>query len=315
MLTRRVFVALLWIALDLTGCANPALEPGEGFLAVPGGRVWYRVVGAGRATPLLVLHGGPGAGGVYLRTLEVLANERPVVFYDQLGGGRSERPADSSLWTTARFLEELAAVRAQLGLRRVHLLGHSWGATLAAEHAFGGAAGIESLILASPLLSTELWMRDAAELRAALPPETQAVLTAHEQAGTTESPEYQQAASEYYQRHLIRRRPLPPELQEMNAQLGMQVYLTMWGPSEFFVTGSLRSYEARERLPQLRMPVLFTTGRYDEAIPSTVAEFQQSVAGSRFVVLENSAHMTSLDEPEAFAAAIRGFLREAETAP
>ena len=88
----------------------------------------------------------------------------------------------------------------------------------------------------------------------------------------------------------------------------------MWGPSEFFVTGSLRDYEARERLPQLRMPVLFTAGRFDEAVPSTVAEFQRLVAGSRLIVLENSAHMTPIDEPEAFTAAIRSFLREVEAA-
>ncbi len=143
-MTRSVLVALLWIALQLTGCANPRLEPGESLLAVPGGRVWYRIVGSGRATPLLVLHGGPGASSIYLHSLEALADERPVVFYDQLGGGKSNRPDDPARWTTERFLAELAAVRAQLGLRRVHLIGHSWGATLAAEHAFGGAAGIEA---------------------------------------------------------------------------------------------------------------------------------------------------------------------------
>jgi proline iminopeptidase len=303
---------LLAAAIAFAGCASPRLEPGDRFLAVPGGRVWAHVAGEGDATPLLVLHGGPGASSVYLRSLEALADERPVVFYDQLGGGSSERPDDPSLWTTERFVAELAAVRAQLGLRRVHVLGHSWGATLAAEHVLSGARGVESVVFASPFLSTELWLRDANALRAKLPPATQETLAAHESAGTTDSLEYQKAASEYYQRHLILRRPLPPEMQELSAAVSQQVYGTMWGPSEFTVTGSLKGYDARARLPSLRLPVLFIVGRHDEATPESAAELQRLVSGARLVVLERSAHMTPLDEPEAFAAAIRSFLHAAD---
>jgi proline iminopeptidase len=300
------------LLLFVAGCASPRLAPGERFLEVPGGRVWVRVAGGGNGTPLLVLHGGPGASSAYLESLAVLGDERPVVFYDQLGGGKSDHPDDASLWRAERFVAELAAVRAALGLERVHLLGHSWGATLAAEHVFAGAAGVESVVFASPFLSTELWLRDANALRAKLPAETQAVLAAHEAAGTTDSAEYQRAASAYYQRHLILRRPLPPELQEMSAGLNLQVYGTMWGPSEFTVTGNLKGYDARDRLPQLRMPVLFVVGRSDESTPESAAELQRLVPGAQLVVLEHSAHMTPLDEPEALAASLRAFLREAE---
>jgi len=304
--------ALLAAFCALTACASPQLGPGERFLDVPGGRVWVRTMGKGEGTPLLVLHGGPGASSVYLRSLEALGDERPVVFYDQLGSGKSERPGDPRLWRSDRFVAELAAVRNALGLARVHLLGHSWGATLAAEHVFSGASGVESVVFASPFLSTELWMRDANALRAKLPAQTQAALAAHEAVGTTDSPEYQKAASEYYQRHLVLRRPLPPELRELGASINQQVYATMWGPSEFTVTGNLKGYDARGRLPELRMPVLFIVGRHDEATPESAAELQRLVTGSQLVVLEHSAHMTPLDEPDALAAAIREFLREAE---
>ncbi|HEU4428186.1 MAG TPA: proline iminopeptidase-family hydrolase [Myxococcota bacterium] len=307
---RLVIAAFLLLAG--VACATQPLASGERFLDAPGGRIWVHVAGSGRGTPLLVLHGGPGASSAYLRSLEVLGDERPVVFYDQLGGGKSERPDDASLWTLERFARELAGLREQLGLRRVHVLGHSWGATLAAEHVLGGARGVESVVFASPLLSTELWMRDANALRARLPAETQAVLAAHEAAGTTDSPAYQAAAGEYYQRHLVLRRPLPPELREMSASINQQIYATMWGPSEFTVTGNLKGYDARARLPRLRMPVLFIAGRSDEATPASAAELQRLVPGAELVVLEHSAHMTPLDEPEAFAAAIRAFLREAD---
>jgi len=104
----------------------------EGFIEVPGGRVWYRSVGEG-GTPLLCLHGGPGFTHYYLEPLEALADRRQVIFYDQLGCGRSDRPEDGALWTVDRFVEELAAVRAALGLERLHLFGSSWGGMLAMQ--------------------------------------------------------------------------------------------------------------------------------------------------------------------------------------
>src|SRR5580658_1043565 len=101
----------------------------EGYIDVPGGRVWYRSVGEG-GTPLLCLHGGPGFTHNYLEAMERLADRRQVIFYDQLGCGNADCPDDTSLWTVERFVAELAVVRAALGLRELHLLGSSWGGML-----------------------------------------------------------------------------------------------------------------------------------------------------------------------------------------
>src|SRR5260221_13737960 len=98
----------------------------EGFIEVSGGRVWYRSVGDG-GTPLLCLHGGPGFTHYYLEPLEGLADRRQVIFYDQLGCGRSDRPEDPALWTVERFVEEGAQGGAALGVERPHLFGGSRG--------------------------------------------------------------------------------------------------------------------------------------------------------------------------------------------
>jgi proline iminopeptidase len=115
---------------DTTAAAIAATDPvaTEGMLDVPGGRVWYRRIGGGPGIPLLALHGGPGGTSCRFEALTPLADERPVIFYDQLGSGRSDRPADTTLWRVERFVDELEAVRRGLGLERLHLLGHSWGA-------------------------------------------------------------------------------------------------------------------------------------------------------------------------------------------
>lgn len=286
--------------------------PATGRVAVPGGRVWYRVSGGGPGIPLLLLHGGPGFPGDYLAPLESLGDERPVIRYDQLGCGRSDRPADPSLWRPGRFVEELAAVREALGLDRVILHGHSWGGALAVLSVLSGARGVAGLVLASPLLDARRWVADADRLRRELPPDVQAVLSSHEADGTTDAPEYEEATQVFYRRFVCRTDPWPPPMLESLAGFGRECYLALWGPSEFHPTGLLRTFDVVDRLDGIGLPTLFTVGRYDEATPASVESFRRRVPGARLVVLERSAHMTMLDEPEASRAALRPFLRSVD---
>ncbi len=288
------------------------LVAGEGFVEVQGGRVWYEIVGSGNAVPLLLLHGGPGATSYYLEPLKYLADERPVIFYDQLGCGRSERPTDSTLWTVERFLDELRRVRDALGLDEVHIFGHSWGTMLAAEYMLTDPSGVKSLVLASPSLSIPRWLEDTTKLRAELPTETQRILARHEEAGTTDSEEYAAATMEFYKRHLCRLEPWPEELEESFSNLGWDVYNTMWGPSEFHATGSLKDFDITNRMGELTIPVLFTAGRHDEATPEATAWYQGLIPGSSVEIFEESSHMTMLEEPERYIQVLRSFLRSVE---
>ena len=312
---RRFFFLAMILVLAMTalgGCAKRGLEPGEGFIDVPGGRVWYRVVGSGNATPLLLLHGGPGAPSYYLKPLAKLADERPVVFYDQLGCGHSPHANDTTLWTVDRFVAELAAVRKALRLREVHLLGTSWGTMLANEYLHTHPEGVRSVIMASPAISISRWVRDADSLKKTLPDSTQAMIARHEADGSFDSPEYQNAMMTFYHRYVSRLDPWNADIDSTFAQLGTGVYLYMCGPSEFSITGTLKSYEGVDRLKEITIPTLFTCGRYDEATPAATQYYQSHVAGSRMVIFENSAHLTMEDEPDAYVKVVRDFLHEVE---
>src|SRR5438067_6637424 len=129
-----------------------AMKAREGYVDFRDYRTWYRFVGDldSPAAPLLALHGGPGSTHNYFAPLERLADERPVVLYDQIGCGESDRPQNIE-WSVVVFRDEVAAVREQLGLERIHLLGTSWGGMLALEHVLSGARGIVSLTLSSTL--------------------------------------------------------------------------------------------------------------------------------------------------------------------
>ncbi len=288
----------------------------EGFIPVGGEyRVWYRIVGGGadhENIPLLVLHGGPGIPHDYLENLADLASDtRRVILYDQLGCGRSDQPDDPSLWRVDRFVEELGMVRRELGLDRVHLLGQSWGGMLAIEYALTQPQGLVSLILASTLSSMPLWIAEANRLRKELPPEVQETLLRHETVGTTDTFEYQQAMTVFYERHVIRVVPMPDQVKRALDQVG-QVYYTMNGPTEFHVIGVIKDWNRTDHLSEIHVPTLITSGRFDESTPRINEVLHNSIAGSEWVMFENSSHMAHVEEPEVYLPTVQAFLERVE---
>lgn len=284
----------------------------EGYLPLHEGLIWYRMAGPPRGIPLLVVHGGPGIPHDYLEPLEQLADERPVVFYDQLGCGRSDRPEDPALWTVARYTRELKALRELLGLYRFHLYGHSWGSILAAEYAFTRPEGLVSLVFAGPAFSIPRVIQDAERLKAGLPEPVRVTLDTHIRQGSTDSLEFRQAVYEYQYRHVCRIRPFPKPFQQASGGMGLPVLETMLGLSLFTVAGNLKTYDGLSRLRELTAPVLLTAGRYDQSTPEAAAEYQAHIPGSRLVIFENSSHMPHLEETDAYLRVIRDFLREIE---
>ncbi len=275
--------------------------------------MWYEVVAAGGGVPLLVLHGGPGAGHDYLETLEALAVDRPVFFYDQLGCGESDRPDDPSLWRIERFVAEVGAVRRGLGLEKVHVLGHSWGGWLAIEYMLTCPSGVLSLVLAGTSASTAEYARTVAPLVAALPVETRETLRRYEALGAYHHPEYEAAVMRFMQRHLCRLDPWPDALVRSGRNIeGTPVYEAMFGPNEFTVTGNLKEWDRSDRLHEIVVPTLITCGRSEGAGPSCAATLQKGIAGSRLQVFERSTHMAHLEKPEEYARVIREFLTSGE---
>lgn len=286
----------------------------EGYIEVPGGRVWYSRVGEGAKTPLIVLHGGPGNTHDALKSaLHVLGDDRSVIFYDQLGSGNSDRPTDLTLWKTERFVEELACIRQALDLKEVHILGHSWGTMLACAYMVDAKPeGVQSIIFSSPCLSAERWKQDADRLIAQLPEDVQQTIALHEEQGTTDSQDYQDAMQEYYNRHVCRLDPLPAVVTESRPKGNNEVYMTMWGPSEFCPTGNLKTFDYTPHLHEINVPSLFVCGRYDEATPEATGYYQSLVPNSELHVFENSSHYGYLEETEEYVQVIRGFLLKTE---
>lgn len=188
-------------------------------------QTWYKVVGdlaSSPEPPLIVLHGGPGACHEYLLPLTDLAPSKPLVFYDQIGNGRSthlpEKNGDEAFWSTGLFKNELDNLLSHLGLRNrpIDVYGHSWGGMLAAEWAAAppSPVSLRRLVLSNSLASMKVWRIGVKALRDKLPEDIQEVLDRSEEKQDFASPEYEAAVEVFYKRHLSLARPWPmPEVQ------------------------------------------------------------------------------------------------------
>jgi proline iminopeptidase len=289
------------------------LRPREGYINVTGGKVWYKIVGEGNKTPILLLHGGPGVPSYYLNPLEDLGKDRPVIFYDQLGCGRSDKITDTSLMTTGRFVEELEQIRKALGLKEYYLYGQSWGTMLGTDYYLKYPSGIKGLILSSPAISIPLWLRDADTLIATLPDSVQQAIRTNERNKTFNAPGYQKAIKVYYEKFLAKKIPWSPDIDSAFSRMGENVYKYMGGPSEFTMIGPLKDYDKTGRLGEIKVPTLFITGEFDEARPSTVKYYAGLVPGAKFVIIENAAHLTMQDNAGQNIKVINEFLNNLES--
>ncbi|MDD4299981.1 MAG: proline iminopeptidase-family hydrolase [Methanomicrobium sp.] len=282
----------------------------EGFVRTSGGQVWFKIVGTDKEkTPFLLLHGGPGACSDYFEPLSELSDERPVIFYDQLGCGNSDKPDDMSLYSVENYVREVGEVRDALGLSEVHILGQSWGGGLAVAYAASGKpSSIISLILSSPLLDSSRWINDQKSYLSELPEDIQKSVRIAEETGNYDSEGYQHAMNAYYSLHLCRLNPWPEILVKSFEKTSVAVYKHMWGPSEFTCTGTLKSFDVTGNMGRIKSPVLFICGEYDEAKPSSMEYFRRFVHNSEFVVLKDASHMTHLEKTHESLEALRKFM-------
>jgi L-proline amide hydrolase len=288
----------------------------DGYAQFRGYQTWFRITGdlRGPKTPVVILHGGPGAAHDYTDSFKLLANSgRAVIHYDQLGCGNSThlrgKPAD--FWTVQLFLDELNNLLQQLGIAdSYHVVGQSWGGMLGAEHGVTQPKGLRALVIADSPASMALWVEEANKLRAALPADVQATLLKHEAAGTTDSSEYTAAVGVFYDRHLCRVKPMPQEVARSFAQIAADptVYHTMNGPSEFHVIGTLKNWSIIDRVHRIVAPTLLISGKHDEATPAVVQPFANGIKGARWDIFENSSHLPHVEETERCMQVIGDFL-------
>lgn len=302
--------------------ASAVYHQEEGFVDAHGVLIYYVAFGTG--SPLVVLHGGPGASHDYfLPWLLPLARTHRLIFIDERGSGRSQRLQDASLYTVETMVEDVEAVRVALHLGKISLLGHSCGGVLAQAYALKYQQNLSHLILNSTFPSTREMNEVLAREKSAMPADKLKRLNELEAAGLFgkgEAWEHGRYQAEYenlawgpgYFPFLYGARPDSNyDPATGNAPTNWELYREMWGSDgEFIIDGNLKSVEYIERLPSIHVPTLVVVGDHDECDPSLARQMHEKIAGSKLAILPNSGHMNFVDQPEIWQKAVEGFLGE-----
>jgi proline iminopeptidase len=291
--------------------SSPMVYPlADGFVDAHGVLIYYVSLGSG--SPLLVVHGGPGADHTYfLPYLLPLARTHRLIFIDERGSGRSQRLQDTSQYTVEKMVEDVEDVRVALNLGKISLLGHSYGGVLAQAYALKYQQNLSHLILNSTFPSTRQMNEVLAHEKAQMPPDKLKRLNELEAAGLFgkgEAWEHGRYPEEYaklawgpgYFPFIYGARP-DPTYDPLGQLMGTswELYRAMWGEhGEFVIDGNLKSVEYVDRLATIHVPTLVIVGDHDECDPSLSKEMHEKIAGSELTILPDSGHMNFVDQPD-----------------
>lgn len=262
--------------------------------------------------PLLVLHGGPGACHNCLLTYAQIADRygRTVVFYDQIGCGKSAIPhQEDDFYTCDLWIDEFYTVRRALGFNDIHLFGNSWGGMLGMLCMMKDDTGVNSFVINSSPVRIDTWLSEARRLIQYLPKDMQEALEEAERTGDYDAPAAAAAADEYYKRHVmgVYAADYPQEIIDSNAGTG-ECYMVMQGASEFVCTGKLKDWDIREGVKNIRVPCMALSGTDDEGTPYTIKEGVDLIPGCEWTLIQGAPHLANITHPDECLAAVEGFI-------
>ncbi|MBP7478283.1 MAG: proline iminopeptidase-family hydrolase [Chitinophagales bacterium] len=277
-------------------------------------KVWTKRFGTHPKIKILLLHGGPALTHEYMECFETYFQREGFEFYeyDQLGSYYSDQPKDSSLWTTARFVEEVEQVRQAIHAdsSNFYLLGNSWGGILAMEYALKYQSNLKALLVSNMMASAPDYGKYADEVLAKqMNPQALAEIKALEAKKDFNNPRYMELLiPHYYREHICRLREWPDGLNRAMKHVNGEVYTMMQGPSEFGISGRLAHWDIKNRLREIRIPTLMIGARYDTMDPKAMEEQSQLVKNGRYLYCPNGSHLSMWDDQKVFMHGVVQFI-------
>ncbi len=264
--------------------------------------VWTKRIGNNPRIKVLLLHGGPGGSHEFFESFESFLPAEGIefIYYDQLGSYLSDKPTDSSLWTTDRFVEEVEQVRIALGLNKdnFYLLGHSWGGILATEYALKYQQHLKGLIISNMMSSCPDYGKYADEVLAKqMDAKVLDTIRTIEAKKDFANPKYMELLTpNFYEQHLCRALPWPEPITRAFPHINQQIYVLMQGPSEFGVSGRLEKWDRSKDLPQIKVPTLTIGGKHDTMDPEHMKWMATQVQQGDSLVCPNGSHCSMWDD-------------------
>lgn len=283
--------------------------------------VYTKRMGNNPSMRVLLLHGGPGGTHEEFGNFEgYLPNEEiEYIYYDQLDSYYSDKPNDSTLWTTERFVEEVEQVRKALNLNKdnFYLLGQSWGGILAMEYALKYQNNLKGLIISNMVASAPEYTKYANEvLGPQMDPEVLKEIKDMEANNDFDNPSYGELLMNHYYTEHILRVPLdkwPKSVNLMFGHLNPNIYVFMQGHSEFGMTGNatLKNWDVSKRLNEIKVPTLMLGAKYDTMDPKYM-EWMATVVKNGRSVTTNGSHLSQFDDPETYFTGLIKFIKDVD---
>ena len=283
--------------------------------------VWTKRMGNNPKMKVLLLHGGPGGTHEFFENFDgYLPNEEiEYIYYDQLDSYYSDKPNDSTLWTTEHFVEEAEQVRKALNLDKdnFYLLGQSWGGILAMEYALKYQDNLKGLIISNMMASAPEYQKYAEEvLGPQLPPEIYKEIMDLEAKEDFANPRYSELVmNHYYTKHFLRK-PVaewPEFINRAFSHLNPAIYIYMQGHSEFGMTGdaTLKNWDVSDRLKEISVPTLMIGGKYDTMDPKYMEWMSTEVQKGRSLTV-NAGHLSQYDDPDNYFNGLIQFIKDVD---
>lgn len=257
--------------------------------------------------PLFVLHGGPGLDHtMFGHHLDGLSGACRLLFVDLRSQGRSQA-TDPETWTLEQMAADINSLAGALESECYAVLGHSFGAFVALQHAVDFAGRPAASIISAGIPSARFLSHLEHCLETFEPEELRDQVTnswARETEARTQE-DCRSIISDQLPFHF--RDPRDPRIEKMRADLGH----TVFAPDVLreAARADYGGIEVEDRLGNVTHPVLVLAGRHDRTCSVAAAEaITEGILDAELVVFENSGHMTYVEEEEAYLAAVEDFL-------
>lgn len=305
----------LWVG---AACAQPAGQPSyemkqrDGYVEVDSSIILhYRVVGQSPDT-VVVLHGGPGFHMNYLAPdLRPLALSHTLIFYDQRGAGRSTPIiTDTTRLHWSQYVSDLEDLRKHFGLRKLNLLGHSWGGGLAALYAMKHPDRVNRLLLLdagpAPYRGSPHYQQFQPIKRLDTRSRNKLENARRQWGSTADSTKKCWAV---FSQHIKGYLHNPAYGSQTWGDVCNAPQEALLNPNRHYPINSMGNFDSRGRFEALEAPAYIVHGESD-AIPVGVArEWEEVFPNAQLTVIENAGHFPHFENPEAFFPAAKVFFQ------
>ena len=280
--------------------------------------IWTKRIGNNPKVKILLLAGGPGCTHEYFECFESFlpTEDIEMIYYDQLGCGRSENPKDTSLWDLARYVEEVEQVRISLGLNKdnFYLLGHSWGGILAMEYATKYQKNLKGLIISNMMASCPEYGKYAQNVLAKqFDPKVLDTIRSLEKANDFKNPKYMELLMPHFYAKHICRIPIekwPNPMTRSFDQINNSLYVTMQGPSEFGISGKLTNWDRSQSLKDIQVPTLVIGASHDTMDPKYMEWMSKEFPKGEYLLCPDGSHMCMYDDQQTYFKGLISFLNK-----